>query len=204
MSTRTRARIRRFAHPERSARAAAPIQAAPTPGRTPAADLRRLQRSMGNRLLKRMLFSRRQRDGQPLPVDLCQRMAAAFGGADFSDVRIFEDSPAAAAIGARAYTQGSEIHLAPGEPGLGSRSGGELIAHELTHVLQQRAGRSQPNAATPVDMSPNLEAEADALGGQAASGAEVEVPGTEEPAVLEVPLMPPEVEEEPLQGAWRR
>ncbi|WP_240979251.1 DUF4157 domain-containing protein [Streptomyces sp. HNM0574] len=58
-------------------------------------------------------------------------------GADFSDVRIHDDSAArssAAGIGARAYTSGSHVVLGDG--------GGDkhTLAHELTHVIQQRQG----------------------------------------------------------------
>lgn len=63
-------------------------------------------------------------------------------GADFSDVRIHDDSAArssAAEIGARAYTSGSHVVIGDG--------GGDkhTLAHELTHVIQQRQG---PVAAT--------------------------------------------------------
>ncbi|MFJ9434279.1 DUF4157 domain-containing protein [Streptomyces sp. NPDC101490] len=58
-------------------------------------------------------------------------------GADFSDVRIHDGSAAresAAEVGARAYTSGS--HVVIGEGG-GDR---HTLAHELTHVIQQRQG----------------------------------------------------------------
>jgi hypothetical protein len=75
---------------------------------------------------------------------------------DFSTIRILEN-PQAAALGASAFCTGETIHLAPGTP-LERR----LLAHELTHVLQQRAGRV-PTPPTPgrwVLMDPDLEAEA--------------------------------------------
>ncbi|MEU6167219.1 eCIS core domain-containing protein [Streptomyces tanashiensis] len=58
-------------------------------------------------------------------------------GADFSDVRIHNDSAAkasAAAVGARAYTSGNHVVIGDG--------GGDkhTLAHELTHVIQQRQG----------------------------------------------------------------
>uniref|UniRef100_UPI000AAE28CF eCIS core domain-containing protein n=1 Tax=Streptomyces aureus TaxID=193461 RepID=UPI000AAE28CF len=58
-------------------------------------------------------------------------------GADFSDVRVHNDSAArasAAEIGARAYT--SDNHIVIGDGG-GDR---HTLAHELTHVIQQRQG----------------------------------------------------------------
>jgi hypothetical protein len=58
-------------------------------------------------------------------------------GADFSDVRIHDDSAArasAAEIGARAYTSGSHVVI-----GVGGTDR-HTLAHELTHVIQQRQG----------------------------------------------------------------
>ncbi|WLQ34463.1 DUF4157 domain-containing protein [Streptomyces castrisilvae] len=58
-------------------------------------------------------------------------------GADFSDVRIHDDDAAKASaveVGARAYTSGS--HVVIGEGG----ADGHTLAHELTHVIQQRQG----------------------------------------------------------------
>jgi len=61
-------------------------------------------------------------------------------GRDFSQVRV-HDHPAAGAaaraIGARAYTLGSDIGLAPGAYSPGEKGSQRLLAHELTHVLQQ-------------------------------------------------------------------
>jgi hypothetical protein len=56
-------------------------------------------------------------------------------GADFSDVRVHRDATAAAsaqAVDALAYTVGNHIVF-----GSGQEPGGRLLAHELTHVLQQ-------------------------------------------------------------------
>ncbi|MFE3578633.1 eCIS core domain-containing protein [Streptomyces vinaceus] len=58
-------------------------------------------------------------------------------GADFSDVRLHTDSVAqrsAAELGARAYTSGS--HVVIGQGGADKHT----LAHELTHVIQQRQG----------------------------------------------------------------
>lgn len=44
-----------------------------------------------------------------------------------------------AAVGAHAVTVGDQIHLSPQAPPLESDAGRRLLAHELTHVLQQRA-----------------------------------------------------------------
>ena len=47
----------------------------------------------------------------------------------------------ARALGAEAFTLGSDIHLGAGTPPLDSTEGTHLLAHELTHVVQQRSGR---------------------------------------------------------------
>ncbi len=75
--------------------------------------------------------------GSPLPEPVKASMEAAFG-ADFSAVRISEN-PAAAEIGALAYTTGADVRFAPGRFQPGSSAGQHLLAHELTHVVQQGA-----------------------------------------------------------------
>ncbi|MET8720494.1 eCIS core domain-containing protein [Streptomyces misionensis] len=123
-----------------------------------------LQRSVGNAAVCRMLEEQRARsgggrpdsgDGRPSPVvqrssvhdvlntpgrpldpavraELEPRM-----GADFSGVRVHDDAAArasAAEVGARAYTSGH--HIVIGEGGADAHT----LAHELTHVIQQRQG----------------------------------------------------------------
>jgi hypothetical protein len=61
-------------------------------------------------------------------------------GRDFSDVRIHSGpgaGAAALAIGARAYTLGTDIAFAPGEYAPEQPAGRRLLAHELAHVAQQ-------------------------------------------------------------------
>lgn len=75
--------------------------------------------------------------GTPLPPAIQQRMSAQFGR-DFSDVRVKSDAEAgdlARTLGARAFTNGRDIWLGRGE----SVNDTRLIAHELTHVVQQGA-----------------------------------------------------------------
>jgi hypothetical protein len=73
-------------------------------------------------------------------------MEAAFG-ASFGDVRTHSDAGAAEmsrAIGAAAFTHGSHIFLGAGRFDPYGRDGRRLLAHELTHVIQQNphvAGR---------------------------------------------------------------
>jgi hypothetical protein len=67
----------------------------------------------------------------------------AAGRADFGAVRVHADSRAAAsarAVGARAYTVGSHIVFGAGRYAPRTGEGRSLLAHELTHVLQQTGG----------------------------------------------------------------
>lgn len=62
-------------------------------------------------------------------------------GHDFSSVRLHTDAEAArsaSAFAARAYTFGGNIVFATGEYAPGTQEGDRLLAHELTHVVQQR------------------------------------------------------------------
>ncbi|HEY9667883.1 MAG TPA: DUF4157 domain-containing protein [Coleofasciculaceae cyanobacterium] len=80
--------------------------------------------------------------GQPLSETIRQPMEQAFG-VDFSGVKVHTDSQSDVlnrSINARAFTTGQDIFFRPGEYNPGSRGGQELIAHELTHVVQQNNG----------------------------------------------------------------
>lgn len=114
-----------------------------------------LQRTVGNAVVLRMLQEEKEqgqggeasvqrssvhdvlrRPGRPLDGPVRREMESRLG-ADFGDVRVHTDSAArasAAEVGAHAYTSGSHIVLGDG--------GGDrhTLAHELTHVIQQRQG----------------------------------------------------------------
>jgi hypothetical protein len=79
--------------------------------------------------------------GSPLPGETRSHMEAAMG-ADFSHVRVHtgpDSHQASASIGARAFTNGPHIHFANGELNTSSQQGKHLLAHELTHTVQQGA-----------------------------------------------------------------
>jgi hypothetical protein len=64
-------------------------------------------------------------------------------GADFGAVRIHTDSHADAlshTLSARAFATGQDVFFRHGEYNPGTSSGRELLAHELTHVVQQTGG----------------------------------------------------------------
>ncbi len=87
--------------------------------------------------------------GEQLPEALRREMESKLG-AELGGVRVHTDAIAAAAaraIGARAFTVGHDIFFAQGAFDLRSTSGRELLAHELTHVVQLQHGRvSEPAA----------------------------------------------------------
>jgi hypothetical protein len=117
-----------------------------------------LQRAAGNAGVAQLLGEEREADspvkevvgrgaGMPLETATRQRMEASFG-AGFSDVRVHSGGSAASsarAVNAHAYTVGNEIVLGEGQAP-GSPTHERTLAHELTHVLQQRSG--------PVDGTP--------------------------------------------------
>ncbi len=77
------------------------------------------------------------------PLDHADRsfMEARFGH-DFAHVRVHTDADAAQSAGrihARAYTAGRDVVFGAGEYAAGSASGRQLLAHELTHVIQQNS-----------------------------------------------------------------
>jgi hypothetical protein len=94
----------------------------------------------------------------------------SFFGASFADVRVHV-GPQAAAIGALAFTQGTHIHFAPGQYNPASPQGQQILGHELTHVVQQRAGRVRNpfGSGVAVVQDVALEAEAERLGRRAAA-----------------------------------
>jgi len=79
-------------------------------------------------------------NGSRLDPGIQDRMSASLGDS-FSDVRVHTDSLAhslARSVQARAFTTGADIYFASGEYSPRSSAGQQLLAHELTHVVQQR------------------------------------------------------------------
>lgn len=83
--------------------------------------------------------------GQPIDAKTCASMEASFGH-DLGQVRLHTDSLAAAsasAIGARAYTVRHNVVFGAGQFAPQTQAGRHLLAHEITHVLQQK-GQPEP------------------------------------------------------------
>ncbi|HVS95058.1 MAG TPA: DUF4157 domain-containing protein [Puia sp.] len=79
--------------------------------------------------------------GSPLPSDTREKMESSFG-ADFSGVRIHTDGQAAAMnerLNAHAFAHGNDIYFNSGKYDTQSKDGQRLLAHELTHTVQQGA-----------------------------------------------------------------
>jgi hypothetical protein len=104
-----------------------------------------------------------------MPDHVKARMESSFN-TDFSNVNVHPESGKASEVGALAYTQGSDIHFAPGQFQPDTSQGKKLLGHELAHVVQQRQGRVRPTTEVngmPVNDNPTLEQEADNLGSKA-------------------------------------
>ncbi|WP_147676388.1 eCIS core domain-containing protein [Algibacter pacificus] len=79
--------------------------------------------------------------GSPLPQNTKNEMESGFG-TDFSGVRVHNDSNAVQMnkqLGAQAFTNGNDIYFNEGKYNPTSNSGKHLLAHELTHTVQQGA-----------------------------------------------------------------
>ncbi|WP_437823691.1 eCIS core domain-containing protein [Tenacibaculum mesophilum] len=79
--------------------------------------------------------------GSSLPSNTQNEMESGFG-ADFSGVRIHNDSNAVQMnkkLGSQAFTNGNDIYFNEGKYNPSSESGKHLLAHELTHTVQQGA-----------------------------------------------------------------
>ncbi|HET7229002.1 MAG TPA: DUF4157 domain-containing protein [Longimicrobium sp.] len=94
---------------------------------------------LGAGTLARELSSARASGGRPLSGDARSSMERAFG-ADFASVRIHDDSTAdrlSRSVHALAFTNRQHIFFSSGRFDPGSGAGRRLLAHELTHVVQQ-------------------------------------------------------------------
>lgn len=133
-----------------------------------------IQRKSGNGVEAFQVPLQPKSGGQLIPDQVRAKMETAFG-MDFSDVRVHVGQEASA-IGAIAYTWGTNIHFAPGQYNPHTIQGQKLLGHELWHVVQQKSGRvSNPfGGGVAVVQDHALEAEADRMGIKAAMTALVQ------------------------------
>ena len=132
-----------------------------------------LQRAVGNAGVSSLMEEERSpvhdvisSGGRPLEPDTRTEMESRLGH-DFSDVRVHDDSAATAsarAVNAHAYTVGSNVVFQRDRYDPGSHEGKVTLAHELTHVVQQRSGpvdgTSAPGGIKVSDPSDRFEREA--------------------------------------------
>jgi hypothetical protein len=100
--------------------------------------------------------------GHPLDSSTRGLMEESFGH-DFNDVRVHTDSnahEAARSLSAEAFTTGRDVYFSRGAYDPASVSGRGLLAHELTHVVQQRQGLAATGVSSPSDP---LEQQAEAV-----------------------------------------
>ena len=122
-----------------------------------------LQRNanMANAAAQRAEAPRPNNTGMP---DNLKSGIESLSGFSMDDVRVHYNSSKPATVQALAYTQGTDIHIAPGQE--------KHLPHEAWHVAQQMAGRVAPTTNIndmPVNDNAALEHEADVMGERAIS-----------------------------------
>ena len=106
-----------------------------------------------------------QREERPNNTGMPDNLKAgieSLSGFSMDDVRVHYNSSKPATVQALAYTQGTDIHVAPGQE--------KCLPHEAWHVAQQMAGRVSPTTninGMPVNDNAALEHEADVMGEKA-------------------------------------
>jgi hypothetical protein len=192
--------------------------------RTPAMTA---QPHLGNRALQRLLAQRSgdsafalddatasringaRGGGQPLDGAVQKQMGESLGH-DFSGVRVHTSGESHALneqLNAKAFTTGSDIFFREGAYSPQSSSGQELIAHELTHVVQQGSGVVGGGGNTMKVNAPGdrFEQEADAVaktvGNPAAATPSVQRATQDEDKLNRKSLQRQGMEEEPMPGA---
>jgi len=104
--------------------------------------------------------------GHTLDSDARERLAPRVGD-PLTDVRVHTDPTAdalARSVSARAFTTGTDVYFAAGEYRPGTSDGDSLLAHELTHVTQQR-GAPTSGPLTVSEPGEAMETEADSVAG---------------------------------------
>lgn len=115
--------------------------------------------SLAGQPVQRMRFE--NRTGLP---DGLKGNVERLSGTSLNNVRVHYNSSKPAAVQAHAFTQGSDIHVAPGQE--------KYLAHETWHAAQQAQGRVQPTTqfkGVGINSDPMLEKEADVMGAKAMS-----------------------------------
>lgn len=198
-----------------------------------AATLTTFQQQVGNRAVQRLLaqrsgdgsfeldddtadrINRERGGGQALDGNVQAKMSESTGQ-DFGDVKVHTGPESHALneqLSAKAFTTGSDIFFREGAYDPGSSGGQELLAHELTHVVQQRSGSVGSNGGGMQVNAPgdSYEREADSVAKSVMTGGagpEVQRQATEEEEEVQTKSLQrqemPEEEEEVQTKALQR
>jgi hypothetical protein len=140
--------------------------------------------------------------GEPLDHETLASMESHLGH-DFSRVRVHTDERAAESaseVNALAYTIGQDIVFAHGQYAPRSAEGRKLLAHELTHTVQQAGAQSHPGGTAPIGAShSHLEREADMAAAGLSMGSHLAATATSGPGLQKKDPTPEEVAGEALK-----
>ena len=103
--------------------------------------------------------------GRSIEKNVRSSMEDAFG-ADFSDVKVHSGAESTAlndSMSARAFTTGNDIFFRQGEYNPGSDAGKEILAHELTHVVQQTSPAPTNSIGTKEMQEPKVQLDNDSM-----------------------------------------
>ena len=135
-------------------------------------------------------ISRSKGSGSSLPSSTRNQMESSFG-TDFSDVKIHQDSGAKQMnkdLNAQAFTHGKDIYFDSGKYNPGNSAGKHLLAHELTHVVQQTAPQAPAKQSAPSQPSAPIQRSAADTSDKPIQEAPMEeMQGATEPAVQTKP-----------------
>jgi len=175
-----------------------------------------LQRSVGNSGMAGVLDEERSpvhdvlsAGGKPLAPEVRGEMEERLGH-DFGDVRVHTDNAAnesAKSVSAHAYTVGSNVVFQRDKYDPSSTAGKTMLAHELTHVVQQRAGAVDgtpaPGGIRISDPSDRFEREAAANADRVMSApAAAPVTVSASSSAVQRQEASEEEQEEPVQGSF--
>ena len=99
-------------------------------------DATALQRTIGNAAVRQLATRAAPRENNTGLPDRLKAGVESLSGLAMDDVRVHYNSAKPAEVQALAYTQGTDIHVGPGQE--------QHLPHEAWHVAQQKQGRVSP------------------------------------------------------------
>ena len=152
-------------HSQRPSRSFAPVPDPLAEQASPEADPQTTQSTRLGFSLANIPISPPERENHTGLPDKMKAGIERISGLSMNDVRVHYNSSKPAQVQALAYTQGTNIHVSPGQE--------KHLAHEAWHVVQQKQGRVQPTLqanAVAINDDQTLEQEADVMSNKAVSG----------------------------------